>query len=104
MGYSHNHNSNLDLMDNKQAYRLSLLLMYVAADICEGAAIDVESWLKENGGYKFQDKQTVKAIKSNAGKMVRDLDKICSPEFAEKFGDICDEARTILGGFLEDKL
>lgn len=92
------------MADQLSSYRLSLLLMYISADICEGAAIDVESWLKANGGYKFQDKQTVKAIKASAGKMVRDLDKICSPDFAERFGDICDEARTILGVFLADKL
>lgn len=91
-------------MDDKQRYRLSLLLMYIAADICESAAVDVESWLKANGGYRFQDKQTVKAIKFNAGRMVKSVDTICSPEFAEKFGDIADEAREMLGGFLKDKL
>jgi hypothetical protein len=104
VGHVHTYNSNLDLTDNKQAYRLSLLLMYIAADICESAAVDVESWLKANGGYRFQDKQTVKAIKFNAGRMVKSVDTICSPEFAEKFGDIADEAREMLGGFLKDKL
>ena len=90
--------------DKLKQYRLSLLLMYIAADICESAAVDVESWLKANGGYRFQDKQTVKAIKAHTSKMVRSVDTITSPEFADKFGDVADECRTLLASYLKNKL
>ena len=94
---------------NKQAfntdqYRLNLWLMYLSADSCQSAAIDLETQLRRIGWYQFEDKKTVEAIKFNSGKMIRDVDKCCKTDFACEFGDIADEVRTMVTSYLKNRL
>lgn len=94
---------------NKQAfdtdkYRLNLWLMYLSADSCQSAAVDIESQLKKIGAYQFEDKQTVKAIKHHSSKMIGDVDKCCQRDFACEFGDIADEVRVMVTSYLKNRL
>ena len=85
-------------------YRLNLWMMYLSADMCQSAAMDLETQLRRIGGYQFEDKKTVEAIKHNSGKMIRDVDKCCQTDFACEFGDIADEVRTMIESYLKNRL
>lgn len=84
-------------------YRLDLFMMYVAADMTQSASIDVESDLKKIGGYQFADKFHTEKVKFHAGKLIKDVDKICSNDFACAFGDIADECREAVAKIIKSK-
>ena len=83
-----------------ERYLNNIWLMFIAADILHGAAIDLQSQLKGLGDYKFEDKKNVDALESYAYKVISSVGKTCSANFNDAFGDASDEAKTLLKAYI----
>jgi len=84
-------------------YRRNQLLLFLAADLCQTASMDIMEQLKPVGLYKFEDKQAIETIKRLSGSLVGDIDAFCSEDYACLFGDMADELHEIINQFLKSK-
>lgn len=88
---------------DQEKYRRNQLLLFLAADLCQTASMDIMEQLKPVGLYKFEDKQAIETIKRLSGSLVGDIDAFCSDDYACQFGDIADELHTLITSYLKNK-
>jgi len=88
---------------DQEKYRRNQLLLFLAADLCQTASMDIMEQLKPVGLYKFEDKQAIETIKRLSGSLVGDIDAFCSEDYACQFGDMADELHDIITTFLKNK-
>ncbi len=100
---AHGHRRKLQGIDPKK-YALSIWKLFIAADIAETAAMEIEELLKPAERFAHEDKRRINAIKANAHKFVYDVDKTCSPEFAEQFADISNACHTLINSYMSNQL
>lgn len=100
---AHGHKRKLQGIDPKK-YALSIWKLFIAADIAETAAMEIEELLKPVERFVHEDKRRINAIKANANKFVYDVDKTCSPEFAEQFADISNACHTLINSYMSNQL
>ena len=100
---AHGHRRKLQGIDPKK-YALSIWKLFIAADIAETAAMEIEELLKPAERFVHEDKRRINAIKANAHKFVYDVDKTCSPEFAEQFADISNACHTLINSYMSNQL
>lgn len=86
-----------------EAFKRNQLKLYLLADAIESTSLDLIQQMKSVGVYRFEDKRAIDAVKHNAGSLVRDLDTICTEDYACHFGDISDEFIELLNKFLKGK-
>ncbi len=85
-------------------YALSIWKLFIAADMAETAAMEIEELLRPAERFVHDDKRRIQAIKANANKFVYDVDKTCTPEFAEQFADISNACHTLLNSYMTNQL
>lgn len=68
-----------------QEYALPIWMMFIAADILENSAMEIQELLMQDEQFIQSDKMHIKAIINHAGKFVRDVDRTCEYQFACKF-------------------
>lgn len=100
---AHGRRRKLQGIDPKK-YALSIWKLFIAADIAETAAMEIEELLKPAERFVHEDKRRINAIKANAHKFVYDVDKTCSPEFAEQFADISNACHTLINSYMSNQL
>lgn len=87
-----------------QKYALHIWMMFIAADILESSALEIQEILKGSGQFIQEDKQHINAILFHSGKFVRDVDRSCTENFAIKFGDYTEECTTLLRCYMSNQL
>ncbi len=100
---AHGQRRKLQGIDPKE-YALSIWKLFIAADMAETAAMEIEELLKPVERFVREDKKRIMSIKANARKFVYDVDKTCTPEFAEQFADISDACHTLLSSYMTNQL
>lgn len=85
-------------------YALSIWKLFIAADMAETAAMEIEELLKPAERFVHEDKRRIMAIKANANKFVYDVDKTCTPEFSEQFADISNACHTLVNSYMSNQL
>lgn len=93
---------NLSRFDHDTFQRNQLLLFFFA-DRIDGKATDLISQMKQVGIYRFDDKKAIDTIKFNASKLVADLDKACTEDYACSFGEMADELDAIISEYFSKK-
>lgn len=91
----------IDTFDEEQ-FKINQLLLFIASDLCNTAAMDIMEQLIPMGLYKFEDKQTIEKIKKLSFSLVGDISKV-SEDYACRFGDLADEVHTLVTGYLRNK-
>jgi len=84
-------------------YVNNLWKIFVSADILYGALIDLKKQMEGLGDYKFDDKRNIEAAISSSFKTIEGIGKICTQDFNSMFGDISDEAKTLLESYIVNK-
>lgn len=87
-----------------QEYALPIWMMFVAADILENSAMEIQELLMQDEQFIQSDKMHIKAIINHAGKFVRDVDRTCEYEFACKFADYTAECTTLLRSYMQNRI
>ena len=87
-----------------QEYALPIWMMFIAADILENSAMEIQELLMQDEQFIQSDKMHIKAIINHAGKFVRDVDRTCEYQFACKFADYTEECSTLLRSYMQNKL
>lgn len=87
-----------------QEYALPIWMMFIAADILENSAMEIQGLLMQDEQFIQSDKMHIKAIINHAGKFVRDVDRTCEYLFACKFADYTEECSTLLRSYMQNKL
>ncbi len=100
---AHGQRKKLQGIDPKK-YALSIWKLFIAADMAETAAMEIEELLRPAERFVHDDKRRIQAIKANANKFVYDVDKTCTPEFCENFADISDACHTLLNSYMTNQL
>lgn len=100
---AHGQRKKLQGIDPKK-YALSIWKLFIAADMAETAAMEIEELLRPAERFVHDDKRRIQAIKANANKFVYDVDKTCTPEFAEQFADISNACHTLLNSYMTNQL
>ena len=85
-------------------YALSIWKLFIAADIVETAALEIEEILGHAERFVHDDKKRINAIKANAHKFVYDVDKTCTTDFAIQFADVSDRVHTLVNSYMENEL
>ena len=77
--------------------RIAINMMYIASDIANGYAHEVEALLKLTNRYRHEDKHTIKKIKLLGQKLIQSVDKTLNNEqVSENFGDDSDFIRQVI--------
>ena len=84
-------------------FRILLWTMFIAADLLESSSVDLAEQMKSIGAYMHDDKRKIKEIRRLSGSFVKDVDKMCTEAFAEKFGDLSDEVMVMLQAYIKNK-
>lgn len=87
-----------------RTYALHIWMMFIAADLLEASATEIKSILCQDNQFLREDKQHINAILHHSSKFVRDVDRTCTAEFAEKFGDYSDECASLLRAYMSNQL
>lgn len=87
-----------------QEYALPIWMMFIAADMLEQSAMEIQEMLAQDEQFIQADKMHIKAIINHAGKFVRDVDRTCANEFACKFADYTEECTTLLRSYMRNQI
>lgn len=81
-------------------YKQLVWKLYVLSDIIDGIATDIE----KDFNVKFEDKHKIKQIKKASEHFTKTVDKNCSDETKEKFGELSDKINELITPIINNEI